>query len=103
GGNDVLRGGDSSVNNMPGKAPPLPTGAVNNMFGEADVMSGSAQGGDDRLIGGNHADNYLIGDANSGLSGNARGGNDTLIGGDDSSNNLFGDAGLLSDNARGGD
>ena len=73
------------------------------MFGDADVMSGSARGGDDMLVRG-RADNYMIGDANSGLSGNARGGNDTLIGGYDAGNNVFGDAAAsMSDNARGGD
>jgi serralysin len=67
-------------------------------------MYDGTRGGNDTLIGGDHAVfNDLNGDADS-MFGNAVGGNDTLIGGDDGvhTNFLAGDATFMYDTAAGG-
>jgi hypothetical protein len=66
---------------------------VNTLIGDASTMSGSAQGGNDTLIGGNNSgsflvfptqvSNELIGDARA-MSDSTQGGNNTLIGGNNS-------------------
>jgi hypothetical protein len=75
-------------------------------------MSGSAQGGDDTLTGGDNSGsgsviNILRGDARF-MSDFAQGGNDTLTGGDNTgtgtvSNFLYGDAETMTGSAQGGD
>jgi hypothetical protein len=77
-------------------------------------MSGSAQGGDDELTGGDNSgsgnvNNLLTGDAFVTMRGFAQGGDDELTGGDNSgsgtiaNNGLFGDALNMSEFAQGGD
>ncbi len=69
-------------------------------------MSGSAQGGNDILTGGDNTgsgsvSNTLVGDAEE-MHDNSVGGNDTLTGGANASNTLFGDANEMHDNSHGG-
>jgi hypothetical protein len=77
----------------------------NILRGDADAMSGSAQGGNDVLTGGNNSgsgqlNNFLYGDALS-LSGSSKGGQDILYAGTAAaggtvSNEMWGDGLLLS-------
>jgi hypothetical protein len=83
---------------------------VNHLYGDAPAMSGSAQGGNDLLVGGHNSDsgrldNFLWGDAML-MAGRAKGGNDILCAGTAApdctvSNEMWGD-GQLSGNAHGG-
>jgi hypothetical protein len=77
----------------------------NRIYGDIFFMD-SGLGGNDTLIGGANAINFLYGDANEIVSGvgPARGGNDTLIGGENSADNvLYGDAYQLSSSTGGDD
>jgi hypothetical protein len=106
GGNDTLKGGASTVNNL---------------FGDASSMGGRALGGNDLLQGGNSVPeesisgfpdvtNYLYGDGLV-MSQNTNGGDDTLIGGNAfivffhggaTFNYLYGDADEMHGNSSGG-
>jgi Ca2+-binding RTX toxin-like protein len=91
-GNDTLRGASGSAN------------YINNLYGDAAVISSGGKGGDDRLEGGNLARNFLYGDAGT-MIGNVMGGNDTLTGGSGGTNEMYGDASGISaggDTAQGG-
>ena len=90
---------------------------TNGLAGDVEGdMSGSAQGGNDTLIGGSNSgsgDGFLVrnllqGDANN-MFDDTHGGNDTLIGGNNSgngnglvTNGLVGDAGAMLGSAQGG-
>ncbi len=69
------------------------------LYGDAETLSGRAQGGNDGLAGGAGADT-LYGDGLT-LSEAARGGNDRLAG-DFDADLLYGDAQTLSGSAQGG-
>jgi hypothetical protein len=123
GGNDTLRGGDTSGD----------SGASNTLHGDGSLMQGAAVGGNDLLRGGFDASNVMYGDAfrmlgdtvvvitprvggdltaSGGLTlggptpggaiGMPRGGNDTLRGGDAGFNVMHGDASEIQ-NGQGGD
>ena len=86
-----------------------PGNSISQLFGDAFVMSESAQGGDDILTVtttgvSSPLDVVLFGDANF-MSGTTVGGSDSLTAnnsGDSSSAVLFGDAAFMSVSARGG-
>lgn len=85
-GTDTLKGASGSVN------------FTNYLYGDADTLTGTAQGAGDTLVGGNLAHNYLYGDAAT-LTGNAAGGNDSLTGGIGADNHLYGDAASVTGDA----
>ena len=70
------------------------------MQGDAGWMRDNTRGGNDHLVGGDNADNWLIGDSTYMLEG-SRGGNDHLVGGADSVNKLSGDGGEMYHDVRG--
>ena len=77
-------------------------GAINFLNGDVLFMYDNARGGNDTLIGGDGAVfNFFLADA-SDMYGNTHGGNDTLIGGANTSNSFFGDTYIMHGNARGG-
>ena len=76
GGDDVLIGGDNSINNL---------------FGDAFVMA-DATGGNDTLVGGRGGTNVLVGDAFVGVAGALSvGGDDRLISADHTTDDMWGD------------
>src|SRR3981081_2527793 len=76
-------------------------GAINFLNDDVLSMYDHAYGGNDTLIGGDGAIfNFFLGDA-SDMYDSSRGGNDTLIGGANTDNELFGDAFTMHGNARG--
>ena len=93
GTNDALHGVDSTFNNP--------------FYGDAFAMYDHSRGGNDTLIGGNGASNFLYGAAFF-MFDDTRGGNDTLIGGAGIggllpiTNLLYGDAQEMHNNAGGG-
>jgi hypothetical protein len=78
-------------------------GAINYLYGDAYIMEGKAKGGADKITGGsNGSTNYIYGDAYS-MQGKVQGGNDIIIGGLNAKNIIYGDAYTLSDGAKGSD
>jgi hypothetical protein len=71
------------------------------VFGDADVLDGSANGGDDVVRPGSYSFSAQFGDART-ISGSAGGGNDVLEAGA-SYNVLHGDASAMTGEAQGGD
>src|SRR5262249_13746549 len=85
------------------------TNSLRNLaYGDALTLSGNAQGGNDKLIGGSNGptqpagtySSVLIGDAVT-MSDDPRGGNDTLISGT-GNDDMWGDAQVMAGNAQGG-
>jgi len=83
-------------------------GQYNSIYGDADVLKGSAVGGNDTITGGVGSEdiadtrNQLFGDALE-IYSRGKGGNDVLTGGDYAENHLYGDAGAMYGTSIGGD
>lgn len=88
------------------RGPDIPDGSRFAIYGDASVITDTARGGNDWIVGpklpgggGSFAD--LYGDAGT-LSGHGRGGNDAVFASDGPRNEVFGDADTITDHGRGG-